>query len=316
MRATIRKLWPVLLWLAAAVAEAADDGYVTMRSHGLERRYILVAPSVVPAQGVPLIVVLHGTVGNGLKMQQGLGFDAYVQPRGVAIAYPDAYIAPRSRRDRTTRWNDGRGTLESSRLGVDDVAFLRDLVDDIDRRLRLDRRRLFVTGPSNGGIMAYRAACEAADLFAAAAPVIGNIASPIYDSCRPARPISLLAINGTADPFVPFDGGEVCSTIGRFFCERGDVVSSLRSVSLFARRGECAAQPVQRALAARVSGDPEVTRVDFGPCRSGVQVAALWVQGGGHNWPPHAGQLGDRNGPGTRNLDATREIVDFFLALR
>jgi polyhydroxybutyrate depolymerase len=312
------KRWAVIAALAGSLgpAIAADGDYTTMKSNGLDRRYILVVPRTVPAAGVPLIVVLHGTVGTGRKMQQGLGFDAYVEPRGVAIAYPDAYIAPGTRRDRTTRWNDGRGTLESSKLGVDDVAFLRDMVDHVGERVKLDRSRLFVTGPSNGGIMAFRVACEAADLFAGSAPVIGNIARPIFDACKPSRPISLLAINGTADPFVPFEGGTVCETIGRRFCERGEVVSNLESLRVFARRAECASRHDERSLPAKVSKDPGVVHVDFAPCRSGARVQAYWVRGGGHNWPPMAGQLGQRNGPSTRNLDATRKIVDFFLGRR
>jgi len=299
------------LLLAGIGPALADDDYIKMSSNGLQRQYILVTPSGRKSEPVPLIVVLHGTVGTGRKMQTGLGFDKYVDRVGFAVAYPDAYIEPGQRK--TTRWNDGRGTLVSSRLNVDDVAFFRDMVKDIGQRIAIDRSRIFVTGPSNGGMMTFRAACEGADLFAGAAPVIGNIARPIADRCQPSRPISLLAINGTEDPFVPFGGGTVCKGIRKFFCEGGEVISNLDSLAVFARRAGCAAKPEQQVLAAKVAGDPPVEKVTFSHCRDGHKVAAYWIRGGGHNWPPLAGQLGDKNGPPTRNLDATQTIIEFFL---
>lgn len=304
----------LLMALSVAAAHAAAP-YTKMMSGGLERQYVLVTPSLASTQAVPLIVVLHGTVGTGKKMQEGLNFDKYVNSHGFAVAYPDAYIEPGGRA-KTTRWNDGRGTLASSKLGVDDVQFLRDMVRDIGTRTRLDMARIYVTGPSNGGIMSYRVACEAADLFAAAAPVIGNVARPIADRCKPVRPISVLALNGTADPFVPFDGGTVCSGVGKFFCEGGEVISSTDSLDIFARGAGCAAKPRQTRLPPRVTEDPRVDRLSYEGCRDGKTVGAYWVQGGGHNWPPNAGQLGKRNGPATRNLDATKVIVEFFMGNR
>src|SRR4249920_2969927 len=113
-------LLALLLDLVAVFPALARDDYIKMTSNGLERQYILVTPSAPKSQPLPLIVVLHGTVGTGSKMEEGLGFDRFASSHGVAIAYPDAYIEPGSRK--TARWNDGRGTLESSRLKIDDVA--------------------------------------------------------------------------------------------------------------------------------------------------------------------------------------------------
>lgn len=211
----------LLLLLAALVLApvagraATDHDFRTV--DGRIRHYLLTVPTVGKAP-LPLVVVLHGTYGDGEKMARHLGFEALAGRYGVVIAYPDAYRPAGARQ--TLRWNDGRGTLESSAAGIDDVAFMRALVDDIAGRVPLDRARVFVAGASNGGMMAYRIGCEAADLVAGIAPVIGAIPLPIAPDCRPSRPISVLAVNGMEDPIVPFAGGLVCAHVARAFCER------------------------------------------------------------------------------------------------
>jgi polyhydroxybutyrate depolymerase len=175
---------------------------------GLKRTFLLrVPPAIRENKPLPLIVVLHGTYGTGLKMEIGLGFDPYADERGFYAAYPDAYQDPGKRQ--TARWNDGRGTLESSYTGIDDVKFITAMIDDIAGQVPLDRSRVYVTGASNGGMMTYRLGCETSGVFAGLAPVIGNIPEPIFGACHPSSPLNFMAINGDNDPFIPFGGGEV-----------------------------------------------------------------------------------------------------------
>lgn len=291
--------------------------YIPFMSGGLDRRYILTQPERRTHDGpLPLIIVLHGTYGSGAKMQQALGFDKYVNRYGFAVAYPDAYTPPGSKR--TLRWNDGRETLGSTNAGVNDVQAIRDLVEDVARRIPLDRERIFVTGASNGGIMSYRLACEAADLIAGAAPVIGNIAEPLRHSCSPIRPVSLLAINGTDDPFIPLNGGTVCKNVSRTFCEGGEVVSSLNSLEVFARRAGCRLTPRHTLIPPVVQDGTQVELIRFEACTSapGKTVQAYWIHGGGHTWPPRSGQLGEKSGKASGNIDATQEVIRFFLQIR
>ena len=296
---------------------ASDE--IRLQVDGRERTYRLFIPESRRGTGpMPLIVVLHGTFGDGAKMQSGLGFDPHARRLGFAVAYPDAYTPPGSRS--TWRWNDGRGTLRSSQEGVDDVAFLRALVTDAAGRTSIDTDRVFVTGASNGGIMAYRAACEAPDLFRGAAPVIGNVAEPIANSCRPSRPIDILAINGVADPWVPYAGGEVCDGAPRRLCEGGPVISATRSAGIFASAAGCQAAPTSTRRPPQVDDGTSVEEIRWSGCRGRSNAASgrivlLAVHGGGHAWPPNTPQGGEeRFGKGSQNLDATAEIVDFFLA--
>lgn len=280
-----------------------------MEVDGLERTYILhIPPAARDSQPIPLVIVLHGSYGTGRKMQL-LGFDGYANSRGFLTAYPDAYHTPDQRQ--TARWNDGRGTLESSAKGIDDVKFITALVDEIAHQTPVDRSLVFVTGASNGGMMTYRLGCETRGIFAGIAPVIGNLPEPISDTCNPQAPISILAINGEADPLIPFDGGEVCAGV-RFGCEGGWVASQSESLLKFAKVNGCALEPEQNSLPVLVDDGTSVDKQSYPDCSAQARVQALVIHNGGHTWPPHASQLAV-GGQKTGNLDATRAIVDFFI---
>ncbi len=310
MRGSVLAFLLALLVLPLAIGPAAAAD-VDFTADGLARHYILVTPKRPGPEPLPLIIVLHGTYGTGAKMEL-VGFNDLVERYRFAVAYPDAAGPLHSRR--TWRWNDGRGTLESSKKGVDDVSFMRHLVDDIGRRMNLDRRRVFIAGASNGGIMAYRIGCEAADLVAGIAPVIGDVAVSVAPGCKPSRPISVLAINGVDDPIMPFAGGTVCRDTLPAFCERGEVIGAEASLARFARAAGCAPAPSRAMLPPKVADGTTVEKLTYPSCAPGTRVGAYWLHGAGHAWPPMPGQLGERRGGHpSHNLDATEAIVRFFL---
>jgi polyhydroxybutyrate depolymerase len=283
---------------------------LSMTVDGLERTYILHVPPAAENQPLPLIIVLHGTYGTGRKMQFGLGFDPYADARGFYVAYPDAYQKPGERE--TARWNDGRGTLESSLAGIDDVKFIVSMVDEIAAQAPLDKSRVFVTGASNGGMMTYRLGCETDGIFAGIAPVIGNIPEPIFDSCSPQVPLKFLAINGDVDPFVPFNGGEVCGDTPSMFCEGGWVKSQPESLAKFAAANGCELVPQSVTLPTLVDDGTSIEEQTYANCAGGAQVKAYIVHNGGHIWPPRESQV-EAGGQATGNLNATPLIVEFFL---
>jgi polyhydroxybutyrate depolymerase len=281
---------------------------------GRERSYRLHVPRG-GGTSRPLLIVLHGTFGTGQKMERGLGFDPQADRHGFVVAYPDAFTP--SGAGQSLRWNDGRGTLPSSKQGIDDVRFLAALIDDVARRTGIDRTAVFLTGASNGGIMAYRAACEAPELFAGVAPVIGNIAAPMLPACRPTRPVSLLAINGVADRFVPYAGGTVCAGVPKRLCEGGQVASAAQSVAMFARAAGCAATPTRTRRPVTVQDGTDVEDVRHSNCATGTEVSLIAIHGGGHSWPPRPSQMGARRaGASSANLNATDEVVAFMARVR
>lgn len=300
-----------LLILTACVRSQTDalrpgNHDLVMTVDGLERTYILhVPPAVEQDQPLPLLIVLHGGGGSGQKMQRLLGFDDYANMRGFYVAYPNSYRASGLQ---IAHWNDGRGTEETT--DVDDVKFLLEMIGEISRRVPLDERRVYVTGASNGGMMTYRLGCETEGVFAGIAPVIANIPEPIFETCTPASPLHFLAINGSADPLIPLQGGMVCEDI-RFGCAGGWVVSQVESVGRFAAVNGCDPVPQSVTLPVEVEDGTFVEKQTFINCARGAQVTSYIVHNGGHTWPPLPAQL-PAAGAQSENLDATRLIVEFF----
>lgn len=277
---------------------------------GMEREYILhVPPAAGSRDALPLMVVLHGTYGTGRKMQLGLGFDRYADERGFYVAYPTAYRESGS--VLPTRWNDGRETIESSLKSIDDVKFIATMVDDIAARVPIDRARVYVTGASNGGMMAFRLGCETPGIFAGIAPVIGNLPMSIAETCTPRAPLEILTINGDADPFIPLQGGEVCANV-RLGCEGGQVLSTRASLDKFAEANECMRVPETQVLPVQVDDGTSIETLTFSACKSGARVISYIVHGGGHTWSPRMPQIPSA-GKTSMNLDATQVIVDFFI---
>lgn len=311
----MKKVLPWLLvacLLAACVrpqSESLRPGNhdISLEVDGLNRAFILHVPPAARQGGpLPLLIVLHGGGGTGQKMQRFLGFDSYADERGFYVAYPDSYQPPGE--PGTFHWNDGRGTEKTS--GIDDVKFLVEMIAEIGRRVPLEASRVYATGASNGGMMTYRLGCETENVFAGIAPVIANIPEPIFESCNPSVPLNFLAVNGSADPLIPLEGGSVCEGI-RVGCAGGWVASQPESVGLFAVANGCDPAPQSVTLPVEVEDGTFAEQQIYANCAGGAQVVAYIVHNGGHTWPPRPGQL-PAAGAQSRNLDVTRLIVEFF----
>jgi polyhydroxybutyrate depolymerase len=280
----------IAVWLAACHHDAA----VTLAGPLENRHYEVYVPPNLPP-GRPLVVVLHGNGGDGHQMRRFAHFDDLAARDGFVVAYPDGI---------GRHWNDGRPELATD---VDDVEFLRALIEDLAVRYAVDRRRIYVTGMSNGAIMAYRLACEMSDRIAAIAPVAGELDE--VPACASGPPISVLAINGTADPIVPFAGG----VVGR---NRGHVHAAGESVAVFARRAGCS---IARASEDLPDNDPDDNtrsqRTRYTECQVGLAVDLVTVENGGHTWPGAQQYLPKGLiGPVSRDFDASVLIWQFFVA--
>lgn len=198
----IRLALVVLGVLAAARAGAGlEPGLYRDRTlvvDGVERVYDLRVPNGYDGTtAVPLVLDLHG-YGSTRAQQRGLsGLAALVDGEGFAAVWPDGLASS---------WNAGICCGQSVTDGVDDVAFLRTLVDALAGELAIDRARVYATGLSNGGAMTQRLACEAADVFAAAAAMAFPIGLVPIESCVPSRPIAVLAVQTPTDELVPYEG--------------------------------------------------------------------------------------------------------------
>lgn len=279
------------------VADAPCTGTGKLEHDGRTRTFQYHLPADVEAPA-PLVVALHGRLGQGKNQAQLSGFDAVSDEEGFIVVYPDG--VERS-------WADGRGTTPADKQGVDDVGFLTALVDHFLERFGADRRRVYAAGMSNGAMMSYRLACERSDRFAAIAPVAAQLGQKLAERCAPVRPVSVISFVGTEDPLVPFEGGEVSG-------DRGPVLSVAGARGKWAELNGCEGEPAVTQEPDRAPEDEtRVRREVHGSCREGSEVVFYVVEGGGHAWP--GGKRYAREwliGRTSDDIDASRTAWKFF----
>jgi polyhydroxybutyrate depolymerase len=272
---------------------------------GLERTFLLHMPSSYDeVEPMPLVFALHGGGGTGENMiKLTEEFNDLAEEKGFIVVYPDGI---------EKHWNDGR-QIENRRAHVDDiddVGFLKALVEHISQEYSIDPARIYSTGISNGGQMSYRLACEAPGTFAAIAVVVASMSEALYTTCSPEEPISVLVLNGTADTLVPWDGGTI--RVGKQ--EFGEAVSARETVDFWVEVNRCNAPPAHIELP---DNDPEdgtrVRRETYQDCASGTSVEFYTVDGGGHTWPGGWQYFPEwMVGVTSRDVDANKLIWEFF----
>jgi polyhydroxybutyrate depolymerase len=298
-------VWLALVLPAEGVgAQSPDIG--TLESAGVQRRYVVHAPQrQAGAALVPLVIVLHGAGGNGRNaLEQGRWVEK-ADAEGFVVVAPEGTAEHEDRRrsllSNPQTWNAGPGIGSSAAArGVDDVGFIRDLIDELVRTRGIDPRRVFVTGFSNGAAMAFRVGAELSDRVAAIAPVSNGLLVPVPAL---ARPVSLLLIWGTADPLNPFAGG-IVKRGGQHY-QRPSAVSSWKTWS---RALACEGSPNSEALKAGVA------RQAFERCADRSAAEFISIEGLGHQWPGGRVYIRVVAGSGSDALDATDRIWDFFSA--
>ena len=277
-----------LITATPASAEPLDPpGVLTIG--GLQRTYVLHLP---PGPPNGLVLNLHGAGMTGNQQADVTGYNSVADRYGFVVAYPDGF---------DTTWADGRGASLPDRQGVDDVGFLSTLIDQLSRAYAVPPGRVFVTGMSAGGFMANRLACERADLVTAIAPVSGTLGAGF--PCAPSRPVSVMAVHGTADPVVPFDGGVMNG--------RGGTSDILSAPALAERWRELDGCP--GPLVADPAGSGEVQQLTAAGCAGNTAVTLVQINGGGHTWP--AGRFAlpaDVVGPTSFAIDASAATAQFF----
>jgi polyhydroxybutyrate depolymerase len=182
----------------------------------------------------------------------------------------------------------------------------------LDDVYNIDRDRIYVTGISNGGMMSYRLACDLADQITAVAAVTANLSEELAARCDPARPVPLLILNGTEDPLIRWEGGE----IKVFRKSRGNVLSVDETVEMWRAFNGCPADPQVEVLPDESPGDhTRVRREVYAPWTDGAVIDLMVVEGGGHTWPGGYQYLPDwLVGRTSRDIDANVVIWDFLAA--
>lgn len=250
---------------------------VEIASGGLLRRAIVVVPESV-AGPAPLVLVFHGFTRSPEEIEETSGMSALAEEHGFVVVYPAGTGFPR-------RW------LSSPAQGDQDVVFVRELVALVSAAVPVDPGRVFAAGMSNGGGMAARLACDAADLVAAVGPVAAAYPS---GPCEPVLPVAVVAIHGSADPIVPYEGV-------------GEILPAVEGVvAAWVERNGCAPDPVVGDVAA------DVGLRSWTGCAANADVVLYRVEGGRHGWPGS----GDTSlwGRTTDAVGASALLWEFFAA--
>ena len=266
---------------------------------GRTRSAVVVAPAAVaPAGGWPLVLAFHGGQSHPEMMRRFSGLDTLAAAGRAVVVFP----AGTGSREGLLTWNGGNCCGEAREQDSDDVAFVRALVADVGRRLPVDPGRVHATGMSNGAMMAYRVAAEAADLVASIAPVAGPLA---LESIAPVRPVPVLHFHGTLDQFTPLEGG-----VGRRSVTRVSHRPVLDGLLDWVRADGCPEVPTREAIPCPDEG-LSIERLTWGPGDAGSEVVLYRIDGGGHVWP---GRTPDSFllGPAVPSLDANGIIWRFF----
>jgi len=208
-----------------------------------------------------LVVVLHGGFGNAEQAERSYGWDQLADSDKFVVVYPDGV-------KRAWNVNGGGCCGRPAREHIDDIAFISAVVGDVAKHIGIDGARVYATGMSNGGIMAYTLACNTT-LFAAVGPVAGTQLDP----CRSPHPTSVMAVHGTADPNIPYGGGP---GHGPAHID-GPAIPELNA--LWRNIDQC--QPPTETT------DGPVT-TSAASCAQGRGVALVTVADGGHRWPDFA----------------------------
>jgi polyhydroxybutyrate depolymerase len=241
----------------------------------------------------PLVIALHGGTGNGKSMMVSSGFNQIAEENGFIVAYPDG--AGRLE-DKLLTWNGGTCCGYAQKNNVDDVGFIRAVVANIHVLASVDTKRIYVTGMSNGGIMSYRLACEAADLFAAAAPVSATLN---FSPCDPSENVSVIDFHGTADQHIPYEGG-----FGSESLVDVNFASVMDSVGFWISFNKCNSQPATAA-------SNDIQHDVWTGCSGNSSVELYTIINGGHAWPGGGAGWPGSDQP-TESISASQLIWEFF----
>lgn len=272
----------------------------TLEHDGIERTYLVHVPAKYePGRPAPLLVAMHGG-GGSMEYQAtdaNYGQISKSDREGFIVAFPNGISPLKS--GLLATWNAGTCCGPARDRNIDDVGFIRKMIDRISQQLDIDRQKIFATGMSNGGLMAIRLACDMSDVFKAVASVAGTDNTT---SCNPAKPVSVMFIHARNDDHVPFEGG-------RGNTRRQEAVTSFvsvpESVSRWVKRNGCGAE------SKRVLDRPGAYCDRYAPCRDNTQVELCVTEHGAHSWPG-ASKWRSSEPPSTA-INANDVMWDFFV---
>lgn len=299
-----------------------------------------------PQQHYPVVIMLHGMNQDPDDIERLTQFDRLADKDSVIVIYPAALhgrwnvgVHPEAQRPMMgpgqgrRRWGGGYpgggggypggggggypggqrpnsqpDDQERRQPPADDIAFFNQMLDQVGSKFSTDPSRIYAVGLSEGGFMSLRLGCALSDRIAAVAAV--GAAMPKTMICVPGRPVSLLMINGTSDPVVPYGGGTEKNLSLH-------TISVEDSAKAWAKIDHCGDKPEHTKLPAKEKGGME-TKVDtYGSCQDNSQAVLYSVKGAGNTWPGgEQYEAENAIGKTSSDLDANQVIWSFLVTRR
>lgn len=295
-----------LLLIAALSVSQPDalgpgDHRRTITVDNLKRgHWIHVPPKYDPMQPAPVVLALHGMGMDAKMMEFFTGLNKTADENNFITVYPNG-TGPGGL---LLTWNAGLfpGDL-NKKDKADDIKYLGKVLDDVESVLKVNKKRIYVTGMSNGGMMSYRLASEMSERVAAIAPVAGTMALEKYE---PKRPVPVIHFHGTKDTLVPFNGPDRKKDIGKLLRFRSVDASILACVK--ANGGE---ETVAESDVDVKEEKLKVKRKTYSCAKGKADVVLYIIENGGHTWP--GSQLAPAFlGLSTRNFSANDVMWEFL----
>lgn len=295
-------LLAVCLTLAALIPNSVGAEERTLSHGGRERRYIIDKPPIDEGGAkLPVVIALHGGGGNGENARRMTGLTERVLSKGAILVYPDG-TGRFARMKALKTWNARHCCGYAMENDVDDVGFISALIDALVAHDGADPKRIYVTGMSNGAMMAHRLGVELADKITAIAPVVGGL---FGNEPGPSSPVAAIIINGALDHSVPLEGGQGHGRYAKAW-DGTPLEPAAYQGAFWASANGC--DPAPKATQS-TGGTLTIERYT---CPAGREVIRYVVDDGGHAWP--GGDKGSPRGDEpSASLDATEVIWDFFV---
>lgn len=265
---------------------------------GRKRFYDLHVPArYTKSAATPLVLNLHGGGGKPMQQRRDSGMDAVSDTGGFIVAYP---AGTGKKEDQSLTWNSGIGDNYANQNNIDDVGFIRALLNDVEKLFHIDQKRIYATGFSNGGFMCYRLAAELSDTIAAIAPVSGVMGTGYAK--KQTRPISVIHFHGLKDTFVPYNGGS-----GRGTLKNADLPSVEETINYWISFNGCSKEPQQ------ATREGNALRRYYGNGKDKTEVILWILEDGGHTWPGGESTLPQLMvGKVNTDINASQLIWEFF----
>lgn len=232
---------------------------------GLTRTYTVnLPPNYYESSGFSLVLALHGGGGSGTQFESTNKLTEKANTAGFIVVYPDGTGT-------INTWNADRCCGTAMNNKVDDVKFISNLIDKLTATYKINAKKVYATGHSNGGMLSYRLACELSNKIAAIAP--NGCTMVMSTPCNAARPVPILHMHSKLDQHVPYLGGYGNGVTGIS-------TPSLDSVfTVWSTRNTCT-NPKQV-----VFSNDKYTVTKWLSCTSNASIHYYLTNDGGHGWP-------------------------------